>query len=679
MQFCRDNKICYGCLNQGHTSRICRTKKKCPECERFHHPLLHEDDSQQNWASSNTISRSQNVILGVITIRCSGPSGEVVINGLVDEGSDSSFISEKIFKQLGLNGSNPGTLAVHGMTGTTQLRSYEGTIRIGPMEGNNSYDLDVRSLPVVCKGLKGIKWSSIKGRWTHLQDLPLSGNCNQVDILIGLDGGRLIEPLETRRGGSNEPHAFRTLLGWVCRGPIPGADQSKAPKHSNFIQDANYVLDQRLNEFFATESYGAEGSKVTTKPMSLQDEYALKTIDESTRKRLDGPGYEVALPWIPGESKPQNNRRLAEKRFESLERRFQRDPEFAEAYSRSIKKTLSEGYASKIEDRDELDHPHQAYLPHLGVWKKNGKDVRVVFDSAARYQGKSLNDCLLSGPALQNDLLDVLLRFREHEVAIVGDIEAMFSRVMMDPDDARYHRFLWRSSRSETISTYQMSGVVFGDTPSPCLAIRTLLRTSEDFPCSPEVRSAIKDQFYVDDYLYSHQTASDALGMACNVRDILALGNFNLRGWQTNDPGVASGLFGVEHGGERSLTDKDLCTRVLGLDWKVESDTLSFHAYCGDLVKTRWGLLSRLAGIYDPLGLIAPVTVSGKIKMKSLVIRGLDWDDLVDSETVEWWDQWNNGLISLSDIHFPRCISPMSGPNITRELHVFCDASVAYQ
>ncbi|XP_059083353.1 uncharacterized protein LOC131880688 [Tigriopus californicus] len=675
MRFAQDNKICFGCLNQGHMSRQCRSKRSCPKCGRSHHPSLHEGDSKPNSASTNTISRSQNVILGVIAIRCSGPSGDIIVNGLVDEGSDSSFISEKIFKRLGLDHSCPGTLLVHGTTGMTRLRSYEGTVQVGQVGGGEKYNLEVRSLPVVCKGLRGIKWASIQGQWNHLQDLPLSGNCNQVDILLGLDGGELIEPLETRRGGCDEPHAFRTLLGWVCRGPIPGNTSVEIQSHSSSIQDVNLVLDQQLNEFFATEAYGAEGSEPSTKPMSLQDEYALKMINETTTRRSDGPGYQVALPWIPGVPKPQNNRRLAEKRFESLERRFQRDQDFAGAYSKSIQKTLSEGYATKVEDQNELEHPNQAYLPHHGVWKKNGKDVRVVFDSAARFQGTSLNDCLLSGPALQNDLMDVLLRFREREIAVVGDIEAMFSRVVMDPDDARYHRFLWRFHQTEEIATYQMLGVVFGDTPSPCLAIRTLMRTSEDFPCGPGVKVAIRDQFYVDDYLNSHGSEREALEMARDVRDVLARGNFNLRGWETNSPAVTSDLEGGMHGGQRSLTDGDQCTRVLGLHWRTTWDDLSFFATSHELVRTRRGLLSRLAGLYDPLGLIAPITVAGKIMMKHLVIRGLDWDDPVDQKSMEWWIQWNSGLNLLSATCFPRCMAPMSGRDITQELHVFCDAS----
>jgi len=52
------------------------------------------------------------------------------------------------------------------------------------------------------------------------------------------------------------------------------------------------------------------------------------------------------------------------------------------------------------------------YIPHHGVYHPKKPDkLRVVFDCSARYQGTSLNDHLLSGPDLTNNLFGVLCRF----------------------------------------------------------------------------------------------------------------------------------------------------------------------------------------------------------------------------------------------------------------------------
>ena len=67
----------------------------------------------------------------------------------------------------------------------------------------------------------------------------------------------------------------------------------------------------------------------------------------------------------------------------------------------------------------------QWYLPHLPVKHshKPGK-VRRVFNAASKFRGVSLNDKLLSGPDLLQNLFGKFFRFREHQIAITADIES---------------------------------------------------------------------------------------------------------------------------------------------------------------------------------------------------------------------------------------------------------------
>ncbi|KAI2643118.1 Translation initiation factor IF-2 [Labeo rohita] len=67
------------------------------------------------------------------------------------------------------------------------------------------------------------------------------------------------------------------------------------------------------------------------------------------------------------------------------------------------------------------------YLPHHGVFHpKKADKLRVVFDCSARYQGYSLNDHLLQGPDLINSLHGILIRFHQHPIALMCDIEKMY-------------------------------------------------------------------------------------------------------------------------------------------------------------------------------------------------------------------------------------------------------------
>ena len=69
-----------------------------------------------------------------------------------------------------------------------------------------------------------------------------------------------------------------------------------------------------------------------------------------------------------------------------------------------------------------------------------------MFDCSARLKGSSLNDQLLSGPDLTNNLLGVLCRFRMYHYAITCDVEKMFHQFIVPKNDRNYLRFLWWSN-----------------------------------------------------------------------------------------------------------------------------------------------------------------------------------------------------------------------------------------
>ena len=67
--------------------------------------------------------------------------------------------------------------------------------------------------------------------------------------------------------------------------------------------------------------------------------------------------------------------------------------------------------------------------------------MRVVYDASSKVFGPSLNDCLHVGPSLNPLLLDILLRFRVHEVAVTADIEEAFLNIKIDPEHRDFLRF----------------------------------------------------------------------------------------------------------------------------------------------------------------------------------------------------------------------------------------------
>ena len=111
------------------------------------------------------------------------------------------------------------------------------------------------------------------------------------------------------------------------------------------------------------------------------------------------------------------------------------------------------------------------YVPHHPVLNPNkpGK-VRRVLNGASRFHGSSLNNSLLVGPDLLQNLLFVLMRFREHKYAISADIEGMFMQVGLLESDQRSLRFLWREDPISDVSVFQYTRHIFGAKDSPTCA-----------------------------------------------------------------------------------------------------------------------------------------------------------------------------------------------------------------
>ena len=69
--------------------------------------------------------------------------------------------------------------------------------------------------------------------------------------------------------------------------------------------------------------------------------------------------------------------------------------------------------------------------------------------------GALLNDQLLVGPMVHAPLLDVLLRFRRHRVALTTDVSRMYRAVMLPAEQRDLHRFVWRDNPNEVLADYR--------------------------------------------------------------------------------------------------------------------------------------------------------------------------------------------------------------------------------
>ena len=124
------------------------------------------------------------------------------------------------------------------------------------------------------------------------------------------------------------------------------------------------------------------------------------------------------------------------------------------------------------------------YLPMHAVRKEHSTTtkIRAVFDASAKSaSGTSLNDLLLVGPTVHPPLIDVLLRFRSHRIALTADVSKMYRAILLVPPDRDLHRFVWRKSPDEPLQDYRMTRVTFGVSASSFAANMSLKQNALDF------------------------------------------------------------------------------------------------------------------------------------------------------------------------------------------------------
>ncbi|XP_078040736.1 uncharacterized protein LOC144471982 [Augochlora pura] len=320
------------------------------------------------------------------------------------------------------------------------------------------------------------------------------------------------------------------------------------------------------------------------------------------------------------------------------------------------------------------DNSFGFYLPHHAVIKPTSSTTkcRVVFDASAKSDtGISLNDTLEIGPTIQDDLFPLLLRFRTHAYVLTGDIEKMYRQFLIRPEDRPYQWILWRNEQNE-IATYELNTVTFGIVSAPYLTIRCLHQLandeSDEYPAAFEV---IKRDIYVDDLLTGAGTFREALKLRNGVINLLKKGGLNIRQWVSNDPNLLSGL------SEDQIHPKyfgDESVKTLGVIWSPRDDSIRYTVSIDNRqTHTKRTILSTIAKIFVPLGLLGPVTVSAKILMQRLWQLRLDWDESLPADIQTEWLNYQAQLKFLKDFTVPRHISQHEVKQI--EMHGFCDAS----
>jgi hypothetical protein len=200
---------------------------------------------------------------------------------------------------------------------------------------------------------------------------------------------------------------------------------------------------------------------------SFKEEQELVMIRDKLRYDANKQCWVAGYPWLIDPCTLPNNYHVALATLRSTESTLSKDPEWSSKYKDQIVDMLNRNVARKLtaEEIREWNGP-VFYLSHLAVQNPNSKStpVRIVFNSSQQCAGVSLNSALAKGPDNYiNNLIGLLLRWREGRVAFVGDIKKMFNSVHMEIAEQHYLRFLWRDlDTAKDPEVYVMTRVNMG-------------------------------------------------------------------------------------------------------------------------------------------------------------------------------------------------------------------------
>ena len=197
--------------------------------------------------------------------------------------------------------------------------------------------------------------------------------------------------------------------------------------------------------------------------------------------------------------------------------------------------------------------------------------------------------------------------------------------------------------------------------------------------CSTEVLNTIRHNFYVDDCLKSVPNESKAICLVKNLRSVCTTGGFKLTKWTSNSLAVLAS-FPIE---ERAKEVKDLdldkdklpIEGALGMRWDIESDMFFFSITQKQPSVTRRSILSVLNSVYDPLGFLAPVMLTGKGILQDLCKLNCGWDESIPTAYTDKWKEWLKDLNLISSLRIRRCLRPPDFEATGAQMHHFCDAS----
>lgn len=228
-----------------------------------------------------------------------------------------------------------------------------------------------------------------------------------------------------------------------------------------------------------------------------------------------------------------------------------------------------------------------------------------------------------------------------------ADIRSAFHQIALEEDDRRFVQFLWQDLY------LRFRRVPFGVTCSPYMLLRTISCHVRQYALAhPDLMQKVERSLYMDDICPTFCTREEATAGMQLIGAVFGAAKMDLHKLRTTG-------------------DVSADAAVLGLTWRTVSDDLAVTVPEMSCPRTRTELLSTVATPFDPLGLLTPWLVRGKVLFQRSWSEDLAWNDQLPAHLQEEVDIWWRESASKA-VWFPRAaVTSDAEP----EFHVFCDAS----
>ena len=433
--------------------------------------------------------------------------------------------------------------------------------------------------------------------------------------------------------------------------------------------------------------------------MTARELGELRLIEEGMVFDQEQEKVTFSYPYIKDPCVLQDNLKQVKAIETRVEARLEKQGRRAE-YDEEVKAYLERKTFVELSQQELEDYKGPVnYIAHHEVMKPGSVStkLRIVSNSSLNNNntGVSFNDLVAKGPNSLIPLLEVATSWRQYPRVCVWDYKKCYNSVFTTEKEKHLRRFVWRFEGETEWRVFAIDRMHFGDKPAAIgldVAKKLVAEAGRDID---EAAVEMIKRDYVDDgvgggneedvdRLMGEKVDSDGrITYDGTVPRIMRKGGFQIK-------------IMIKDCEKRQEVLEEFGGKVLGMPWDTTEDVIAMHPIINlsrkmqkirtgpdispetiDLINeaklTKRILTSQIYGIYDPLGLLAPITIRYKMILQELDLRKLAWDDEIPDDLDKVARDALREIVMAGCIKFPRALMKESADKSDIVLVLFTD------